>query len=307
MYVIISFPAVAQPLAPLAATSASAEQWRASLSPSRYGLTCRWEERLGELVTRTIVAKQLTISSIRQSENLVVTLATDPPALRKRDLTALEEVVLQLATLYQRLVLTLTPAGAITGLENSAEIAQTWAALRSELVARYGAQDALMAGLLPAIEVQVHDPVLLMASLRYDYVYSLVLHYPKAAARSALPLHRTREFPQFLGAGPLWVIEEWQLDPAGAPGQLCWQVQGQLDEARTDRAAVAQQVAAELAASALSAGPPPDPAALAFAYRATYHLDAATGWPLAVTATLSCQSPAGYAKEYDLTLELQVP
>ena len=107
-----------------------------------------------------------------------------------------------------------------------------------------------------------------------------------------------RAFPHFLPDTALHFHERLEL---GAPGQATVLVHGWLDEARTDRAAVARQAETALGLMGLVAAP--DPAALAFDYRARYELNAATGWPVAVAATIGCQSPAGYAKEYDLTIQ----
>lgn len=269
-----------------------------------YAVTARWEERrLGE-VTRTIVQKQLTLSSIGYGPNLLTTWTTAPPLLRKPDLLALEEIVLLLAGIYQQLVIETSAAGEFLALANHAEIEAAWAAIEQELVARYGEADALTTALRTAVAAQVRTPALLLGSLRHDYAYHLlVANLYQQRFESGLGYGQRRSFPHFLAGTALHFHERLELGVPAGPGRATVLVSGQLDEQRTDRAAVAQQVAAALALAGPVAAPAPDPAALTFGYRASYDLDVATGWPVAVAATISCQSPAGYAKEYDLTVQ----
>ena len=241
-------------------------------------------------VTRTIIVRQLTLQTTRQGDHLRVALDTAPPLLRKADLTPLEEVVLQLAALYQRVVVDIAATGALMGLVNHPDITRTWAALRPALEARYGAQDELMTFLLASVDVQVNDPVQFLASLRHDYLYALLL---TSWGGHEAP-GRAVEFPSFIAELPLWFTAGGPVARGAGPDGARRQITGQLAESRTDRGALARALAP---AAAL------DPAALDFAYRAAYELDPATGWPGRLEATVTCASPAGYAKEYDLTLQ----
>ena len=276
--------------------------------PLHYAVTARWEERIGGEVTRTVVAKRVALSSTQQPDgpHLLVTLETAPPALRKRDLLPQEEMVLLLAGLYGKLVLETAPTGQLLALANHAEIGPVWAGIKQAFGARYGAQDENAAALAAAVEAQVQDPARLFDSLQYDYAYRLlVANLYEQRLESGFGYGQPRAFPEFLAGTAVHFHERLELGVAAAPGQVRVLLSGRLDEQRTDRAAAARQVAAALALVPTTPAPdPPDPADLLFSYVATYDLDAATGWPVAVEAVVTCQSPAGYAKEYDLTIEL---
>ncbi len=275
---------------------------RAHPHPVRYEVTTRWEERRGDEVTRTIVQKQLTISSIAHGPHLLVTWAMAPPLLRKPDLLALEEIALLLAGIYQKLVIETSAAGEFRALANHAEVAVAWAGIEQELVARYGEDEALTSALRTAVAAQVRDPALLLHSLHHDYAYHLlVANLYQQRFESGVGYGQNRSFPHFLPDTALHFHERLELGPPAAPGRATVLVSGRLDEQRTDRTAVARH--AETALALVGQVAVPDPAALTFGYRAHYDLDVATGWPVAVAATVTCESPAGYAKEYDLTIQ----
>ena len=273
--------------------------------PLAYEVTTRWEERRRGEVTRAIITKHLTLAALAPGPRLLLSWATAPPTLRKPDLLPLEEVVLLLAGIYRHLVIETAATGQRLAVANHAEIVAAWAAIKQELVVRYGETDALTASLRAAVEAQVQDPARLLDSLHHDYSYSLlVANLYQQPFESGFGYTQARAFPHFLADTALHFHERLALGEPVAPGRATIHVRGQLDEPRTDRAAVARQVAALLAlAPTPAAPPPPDPNALAFGYRAAYDLDVATGWPVAVTATVTCASPAGYAKEYDLTVQ----
>ena len=270
--------------------------------PLRYDVATRWEARRHGEVARTLVQKQLTLSGHAHGENLLVTWATTPPLLRKPDLLAMEEIALLLAGLYQRLVIETGAGGAFLALANHAEVVATWARIKQELVARYGEAEALTAALRTAVEAQVRDPALLLYSLHHDYAYHLlVANLYQQRFESGLGYGQARSFPHFLPDTALHFHERLELGVPAAPGRATVLVSGRLDEQRTNRLAVARQ--AETALALVGRVAALDPAALTFSYRARYDLDVATGWPVAVAATIACESPAGYAKEYDLTIQ----
>jgi len=270
--------------------------------PLRYDVTTRWEERRGEDVTRTTVQKQLTLSSVARGANLLLTWLTAPPLLRKPDLLAMEEIAMLLAGIYQKMVLETSAAGEFLALANHAEVVAAWAGIEQEMRARYGSEEALTSALRAGVAAQVRDPAALLHSLRHDYAYHLLLgNLYQQRFESGLGYGQGRAFLHFLPNTALHFHERLELGDPSAPGRVTVLVSGLLDEQRTDRAAVARQ--AETALGLVGMVAAPDPAALTFAYRARYDLDAATGWPLTVAATVTCASPAGYAKEYDLTIE----
>ena len=275
-------------------------------APLHYALTTRWEERVDGEVRRTIIQKTLTLTSAAQGQSLLLTLTTAPPTLRKPDPTPLEEIMLVLAALYRRLVLRTSRAGQILELVNYEELLSGWEAIKQQLAARAGAgePDAITASLLAAAEEQLRRPEQVLASLRYDYAYYFLfknIYYQRFESSSRYG--QPAEFPRFFAGASLHFCERMALERPTAPGHATLRFRGGPDEARLDRAAVAREVAAGLfPAQPPAARPLPDPAALAFAYEATYEVEAATGWPVAIEARVNCRSPAGYAKEYDLTI-----
>ena len=72
-------------------------------APVSYRVTTRWEERLPGQVARTLLERDVTVTSQAESGYLRVTLHTNPPTWRKRERTAHEQLVLRLAALYERL------------------------------------------------------------------------------------------------------------------------------------------------------------------------------------------------------------
>lgn len=273
--------------------------------PLAYEVTTRWEERRYGEVARSVISKHLTLTGTYHGARLLLSWTTAPPTLRKPDLLPLEEIMLLLAGIYRHLVIETSPAGQRLAVANHAEIIATWADIKQELLARYGEADALTASLRAAVEAQVQDPARLLDSLHHDYSHSLlVANLYQQRFESGFCYTQARAFPHFLADTAVCFQEQLTLGEPTVPGRATLHLRGRLDEDRTDRAAVARQVAALLA---LSPNPapvgPPDPATLTFAYHATYDLDLATGWPVSVAATVTCQSPAGYTKEYDLTVQ----
>jgi hypothetical protein len=271
------------------------------LAPTCYEVTTRWEYRMHGEVRRTIIARHFTVSSESFGSDRRVTLLATPPALRPPDLTPLDELTVQLAGLYQRLVLRVAPTGQLVALLNHDEILHTWAALEPEIAARFGGDepDELTAMLLAAVTQQVQRPEDVLASLQYDYAYGFLLQNPQLKAGAG---GQQQVFPHFFADTTISFRVQLTPLPDQVTGQVGYRLHGILDEPGADRAAVARQVAAELAPDADPTPPPPAPDSLTFVYQASYIVDAHTGWPLTIEATASCQGPAGYAKEYDLTI-----
>ncbi len=273
----------------------------------RYALTSFWEERWPGRVQRTTIEKSLTLHYAPDATGGGrLTYRADPPKLCKPDLTALETILLLLAPLYQHLELTVAPTGQLLALHNHEAIRRTWAAIRPELLRRAGGgEDEFTQLLLASVEAQLQVPAQLLASLAFDYAFAFLLpdcygqllegdyYYPRA-----------RELPKFFADSALCLHERLALQPA-AVGRVALQSRGTLDAARTNLAAVARQVDAARQAVDATA-PTTDPATLRADYEATYQLDAATGWPLLLDASVRCYAAATYSKEYFLRLE-QLP
>lgn len=273
-----------------------------------YAVVSFWEERLPGAVTRTTIEKKVHLTVARQGGHLRVAYAAAPPVLRQPDLSSFERVLLLLAELYQRLELRVTPAGQIADVLNGAEVRHTWERVRQELVRRSGGGDEFTQILMAGLDEQLRRPGALLASLRLDYFFGFLLpNVYEQRFESGFRYGQARCFPQFFAGQDLWFGERLELAPPTAPERVALRLRGQPDPARTNLAAVARQLDAArrlLAPDAQAATTPPQ--ALCLAYEATAELDAATGWPVSVEASVRCGVTDGYGKEYFIRLE-QLP
>ena len=282
----------------------------------RYALTCFWEARHAGRVQRTTLEKVLTLHYLPVSAHLAhLTYREAPPVLRKPDTSAFEEAVLLLASLYQHLELDVAPTGQLLALRNHADVLATWRAVEPELVRRSGGDDDVTQALQAAMNTLLQDPAALLASLGYDYAFGWLLPgFYGQRLEGGWRYTQPRCFGRFFAEADLWFTERLALGSAPAAGQTTLHLGGPLDTTRTDLAAVARQVDAERAAASTAdpaAGADPtlaatDPATISGAYEATYQLNQATGWPLALEASVRCQAGTEYSKEYFFRLE-QLP
>ncbi len=287
-----------------------------------------WEERLGSEVRRTTLERTFRLTAAVHDGHLVVSYEADPPQLRKPNPSALEQVLLLLAGLYQQLELRLTPTGQLTEVLNQAAVTQTWQRIRQELIQRSGGEDDLTRTLLDGLDAALPRPGYLLASLRYDYLWLLLLgnHYQQQfehGRRYGQPL----AFAQFFPDTTLWFHDQLELTAPTLPGCVAWRCRGTLDTRRTDLPAVCGQLLVALypedpdpgtdaatseaeASDVTAAAAPPrpvfHPAEVRATYDATYELDAATGWPVLLDASVQCGIPGHYSKEYFLRLEYLV-
>lgn len=272
-----------------------------------YELSSFWEEQLPNgAVQRTSLAKTFRLSTIRRSTDLILSyVATAPPVLRKPDPTALEKAVLLLADLYQHLELQVALDGQLLAVLNQPEIEQTWERVRGELVARSGGEDVVTQLLLSGIEAQLQQPDSLLVSLRYDYLFEFLL---KNIYRQRFESHwrygQAQVLPGFFAGVDLWCWERLELVLPSASDRVALRLSGVLDRDRTDVAAVTEQMLAAVAAGGQPTSSSANPADLRFAYNATYEVDAITGWPVGVEASIRCWLPGLYSKEYFLRFEL---
>lgn len=274
----------------------------------RYALTSFWEARHAGSVQRTTLEKALTLHYVPASARAAarLTYLAAPPVLRKPDPSAFEKAVLALAALYQHLELDVSPVGQLLALRNHPAILQTWQAVQKELRRRSGGDDDVTQDLLGAVGALLRDPAALLASLSYDYAFGWLLpDFYGQRFESGWRYEQPRCFARFFAEADVWFGERLELGSAPIAGQATLHLRGQLDAARTDLAAVAEQIRAERAAAGLAA-PAPDAAAVSGEYEATYHLDQATGWPVALDASVRCRAGAAYSKEYFFRLE-QLP
>lgn len=280
----------------------------------RYALTSYWEERRASAAPqRTLLTKTLTLGwEAQPAGQALVDYRAEAPRLRKPDLSAYERTLLVLADLYQHLVLRASPAGQLVAILNQEELRQTWATARAELTRRSGGgEDEFTQLLVAGVEAQLAQPTAVLASLRFDYAFGLLFaNLYQQRFESGWRYGQAQCFAHFLPDTDLWFAERLEVGAPAGPGRAALRVSGLLDAARTDLAAVAQQVDAALALAASPAGPPApptDPAALRGTYEATYDLDAATGWPRLLEASVCCRAGEAYRKEYFLRLELLPP
>ena len=273
----------------------------------RYALTSFWEARHAGQVQRTTIEKALTLHfEWASAGHGHLTYQAAPPHLRKPDPSAFEKALLLLATLYQHLELDVSPAGQLLALRNYAAILAAWQAVQQELVQRSGGEDDVTQQLLASVGGLLQTPANFLVSLGYDYTFGWLLpDFYGQRFESGWRYEQPRCFARFFAAADMWFAEQLELGPAPAAGQVALHLRGQLDASRTDLAAVAEQVDAERVAAGIVA-PATSPTAIAGAYEATYLLDQATGWPVALDASVWCQAGPDYRKEYFFRLE-QLP
>ena len=275
-----------------------------------YAVVSYWEERLPGQAQRTTLQKSIRVAATRQpTGELHVRYEAAPPVFQKPDVTSFERVLLLLADLYQHLELRVLPTGQVVGVHNAAQIQQTGARVKTELVRRSGGEDEFTRVLLAGLDEQLGRPGAVLASLRLDYFFGFLLQNVYGQRfESGFRYGQARCFPQFFAGQDLWFWERLELAPPTGPARVALRLRGQPDPVRTDLAAVAQQldVARQLLLPDALAVPTP-PQALCLAYEATVELDAATGWPVSVEASVRCGVPGGYGKEYFIRLEQQPP
>jgi hypothetical protein len=269
-----------------------------------------WEERVPGEVKRTTIEKDISLTATVQPGYLRVDY-TATPALRKPDLSSFERVLLLLAELYSHLELHVAPTGQLAAVGNQGEVQQTWARVKQELALRSGGDDDFTQVLAAGLDEQLGRPGAVLASLRFDYFFGFLLQniYGQQFESSAR-YGQARCFPRFFAGTDLWFWERLELAEPTAPARVAVRLTGILDEAQTDLVAVAQELVAaqQLAVPAGPALPLPAPKALRFAYEATAELDAATGWPLLVEASVRCGvADASYSKEYFIRIEQRNP
>ena len=276
-----------------------------------YDVVSFWEERLPGEVKRTTIEKRIRVAATARPGYLQVSYAADLPVLRKPDLSSYDHTLLLLAELYRHLELGVTPAGDITAVLNQAPIEQTWGWVKQELVRRSGGEDAFTQMLLEGLDEQLPQPGAVRASLRFDYLFGFLLqNVYEQRFEHGFRYNQPRGFPGFFDNTDLWCRERLEVVAPTRPDRVALRLSGVLDPTRTDLAAVARQVAAAVQLAGLPeapAAPVPAPEALRFSYAATCELDATTGWPVQVEASVRCWVPGGYGKEYFIRLEQQPP
>lgn len=273
-----------------------------------YSAVSFWEVRLpGRPAQRTTLTKTIELGATPEPNGaLRVSYDATPPAFQQPDLSSYERVLLLLGDLYQRLEMRILPTGQLVDLLNEAALHQAWAATKQELLQRSGGDDAFTKVLVQGVEQQLARPGALLASLRLDYLFGFLWqNVYNQRFESQFRYEQPRCFPRFFAGTDLWVSERLELLPPVA-GQVALRLSGPLDAARTDFAAVRRQLNAEREDAGLAAGTPNQLEALRGDYTATCHLDAATGWPVALDASVRCYCNEEYSKEYFLRLE-QLP
>ena len=269
-----------------------------------------WEERIVGEVKRTTIEKDIVLTAAAQPGYLQVDY-TVVPTLRKPDLSSFERVLLLLAELYSHLELHVMPTGALAAVGNATEVQQTWERVKQELVQRSGGDDDFTQVLVAGLEEQLRQPEALLISLRVDYFFGFLLQNIYGQQfKSDSRYGQARCFPRFFSGADLWFWERLELTTPTAPARVALRLSGMLDTTQTDLTVVAQQVVAaqQLIAPVGTALPLPAPEALRCTYEATAELDAATGWPLLVEASVRCGiADASYSKEYFIRIEQHNP
>jgi len=258
-------------------------------------------------VKRTTLEKKLVLTGelVGKGPVLRCLLTTTQSTFQKPDPTALEKTLLLLATLYQHLELDVSPAGSLLALHNQAQVRQTWPQVQAELVHRSGGEDSVTQRLLAGVDQQLQHPAQLLASLRFDYALGFLWpNFYQQRFEREYRYGQTRCFPLFFPDTDCWFSERLEVGEPPTAGQVKLLLRGALDATRTDLPAVARQVDATLAAAGNGANrPPTTPAAVQGTFEAVYQLDATTGWPVCLDASVCCRANEEYSKEYFLRLE----
>lgn len=272
-----------------------------------YTLTSFWEERCLNVVQRTTLSKRLTLAwAGAPLAPAVATYKATALRVHKPDPSALERAILLLGSLYQEVELDVAPTGRLLALRNHAAIVQTWATVQAELATRSGG-DELTMELLASVGAQLQRPQQLLASLRHDYAFGFL--FPNCYQQrfeSGFRYEQVMEFPRFFATADLWFCERLELLAPLAPGRATLRLAGSFDISRTDLAAVGQEVDVALGLAGYGSKAPTLPGSVRADYEATLDVDVATGWPVAVEASVRCYVDATYSKEYFLRLE-QLP
>lgn len=271
-----------------------------------YAVTTYWEERFGDATRRDpVLTHTLTLhAEPADAGHWTVTLDATVPVFSKPDLSALEQVVQQLSTLYRQLVLRLTPNGRPVALLNHAQILGTWQHLRQHLLDRSGGgTDEATQIIVTDLDALLQEPGPLLASLRYNYLYeALLANCYEQRFQSGMRYEHPRRFAHFFADTNLWLAERLSVAAPPAPGRVALHCDGSLDEARTDRPRLAQGIDAAWVAAGTTDRPATAPATVQVSYDAAYDFDAASGWPVAVELSVRCRAGQDYHKEYFLSL-----
>ena len=279
---------------------APATAWTLQLRPLaetvHYAAVTCWELFAnGEYHTST-VTKELALALRSSTEGgYEVELRTSQPELRKpEDLQSLEAMALQLATLYEWLVIEVAATGQFQAIRNYDAVRQTWATLAQALQQATVAEDQITPTLLQFMEQQLQDPANFLSSLRHDYLYQTLVFdrydQPLSSRRGY------RQFASFFDKLPLWFTEEVRVEPQENSAFATLQLRGTIAPEKTDVAAIARLMAQAV-------GPAAPPAAVPhFHYAATYVLDRQSGLPVTVNLTVYGRLAELYNKQYTLTL-----
>ena len=264
-----------------------------------YHAAACWETYVdGDYHTSTI-AKEVTLGLQAAAEgDYLLDLRTGKPALNKpEDQHSLEGIALQLAALYEWVVIRAAPTGHFRAVSNHAAVHRTWDALAQVLREATTAEDQLTPALLQFVGQQVQDPAKFLDSLRHDYLYrALVLDRYDRPLGGPGEATSYRQFASFFDKLPLWFREEAEIVPSQPGGALTLQLRGTLAPEKTDVDAIAHLMAQAVGPAAPSSEAPH------FHYAATHVLDPQTGLPLTVDLTVYGRLADRYNKQYTLTI-----
>ena len=150
-----------------------------------YEAVIGWETYVnGEYHTSTITKQVALRLQALPEGGFDLDLRTSPPVLAKpEDRQSLESVALQLAALYEWLVIQVAPSGQFLAVSNHDAVCRTWEALARTLQEAAAAGDRITPTLLQFIGQQLQDPSKFLFSLRHDYLYQTLVfdHYDQPA------------------------------------------------------------------------------------------------------------------------------
>lgn len=277
----------------------SVTEWPRITTPvsATYQAAATWEEyKQGDYQTATIT-KQVALVVRPRAGHYEVEIRVNQLALQKNDPEPLEELAVRLAALYEWIVVDVGPAGQPQALLNHEAMQQRWEALKTDLRQTSGEDDQITNYLITNIDQQLQDPVNLLNSLQFDYLYSTLFHLLNKSASDS-----ERSFPQFFENYGLWFSERLTWFPTEALNLATVIMRGTLDEQQTDVSAIGQWIATAL--DAVLSQPPNVPAASTsaphFGYQATYVVEQTTGMPTRIELTVYARLGELYNKEYTL-------
>lgn len=269
-----------------------------------YKVVATWEEYVRGTNQTTTITRQVAMRMRRQLDYYEVWFTTQAPFIAKKgNLEPLEEVALQLAGLYEQVVIKCSLTGRMQELLNHDALLARWQVIRQHLYRVNPSPDPVMTYLIGFCEQQLQNPADVLNSLRFDYVYQTLLDsWTTAAGNGRWVAPPEREFPQFFPTAGLQFNEQTSWEPAPTYGSLVRAIRGALDAQQTDMVAVREYLEASLAKGSVSVSKGSAQGMPHIDYQATHLVDQASGLPVHIDLSVFARLTEIYKKQYSLQL-----